>query len=123
MDLNLQEHAIKIQLEPTERLWGFHLSGHIEVPLETIQSVTIERPNTTWQELRAMGTYLPWVIKAGTYYSKRGREFWYVQGDDPCLCIDISEGYYKRIVLGTTQAANWQSQIQHQLQNSLAQTT
>ena len=115
MDLIFQDHTVKIQLEPTERLWGCHLSGQIEVSLDNIQSVTLERPNTTWKEMRAPGTYLPRVIKAGTYYTERGREFWYAVGDRPCLCIDISEGYYKRIVIGSTDAPNWQSQIQNSL--------
>ncbi|MEL6555705.1 MAG: hypothetical protein AAFQ63_19930 [Cyanobacteria bacterium J06621_11] len=119
MHLIFYDHTVEIQLEQTEKLWAFHLSGRIIVPLKCIQSVTPERPNTTWKELRSPGTYLPSIIKAGTYYTKRGREFWYVQGDSPCLCIDISEGYYKRIVLGSEAAERWHSQIQTRLSNPI----
>ena len=119
MNITFHSDKINIQLDPTERIFGVHLSQKIEVPLETLQSVTLERPDTTWKELRAPGTYFPWLIKAGTYYSKRGRQFWYVLGDRPCLCLDMSEGYYKRIVLGSTNASSWQSQIQNQVQNQV----
>lgn len=107
MNLTLENSTIKIQLEPVERLWAFHLSSQIEISLASVQSVQIERPKTTWKELRSPGTYMPGLIKAGTYYTERGREFWYVQGNQDCLCLDIAEGYYKRIVL--SEAANsWQ---------------
>ncbi|MEO1445206.1 MAG: hypothetical protein AAFV46_03030, partial [Cyanobacteria bacterium J06635_11] len=78
------------------------------------------RPETTWNELRAPGTALPGFIKAGTYYTQRGREFWYVlraskgasNGGQNCLCLDMSEGYYKRIVLESGLAGTWRAQIQ-----------
>ncbi|EDX83863.1 hypothetical protein S7335_1560 [Synechococcus sp. PCC 7335] len=112
MDINLNDDVIKIQLEPIERLWSFHISQWIEVPLSHVQSIRLERPRTSWQELRAPGTYVPGLIKAGTYYTERGREFWYVQGEQSCLCLDITDGYYKRIVLASPRADRWRSQIQ-----------
>lgn len=112
MQLTIEDSAIKIQLEPAERLWAFHLSSQIQVPLNSLSSVRLERPETTWRELRSPGTYLPGVIKAGTYYTERGREFWYVQGNQRCLCLDMSAGYYKRIVLTSAAAKRWQLSIE-----------
>ncbi|MGB3292815.1 MAG: hypothetical protein WBB01_07515 [Phormidesmis sp.] len=112
MNLTIQDGAIQIQLTSAERLWAFHLSHQIEIPLDSIQSVRLERPATTWKELRAPGTHLPGLIKAGTYYTERGREFWYAQGDQNCLCLDIAAGYYKRIVLSSAAAERWRSQLQ-----------
>ena len=112
MNINLDDNVIKIQLEPLERLWSFHISQSIEVPLSHIQSVRIEQPHTNWKELRAPGTYVPRLIKAGTYYTERGREFWYVQGEQRSLCLDIIDDYYKRIVLASPQADRWRAQVQ-----------
>ncbi|MEL6779109.1 MAG: hypothetical protein AAFO06_17820 [Cyanobacteria bacterium J06597_16] len=119
MHLTTLDNNIKIQLDPSERLWAFHLNRQIEVPLDTVESVRLERPETTWNELRAPGTYLPGFIRAGTYYTQRGREFWYVNkasnSTPNCLCVDMSEGYYKRIVLESGLAGNWRAQIQRAL--------
>ena len=115
MQLTIEDKAIKIQFEPAERLWAFHLSSQIRVPLSSISSVRLERPETTWRELRSPGTYLPGVIKAGTYYTERGREFWYVQGSQRCLCLDMTAGYYKRIVLASVAAEQWQLSIEETL--------
>ena len=84
-----------------ERLWSCHLGDRITIPRTHILSASDQRPATGWRELRSPGTYLPGVIKAGTYYTERGREFWYCTGQDhPVLALDLEAlEYYKRIVI------------------------
>ena len=111
MNLETKNGIISIHLEPTERLWSVHVSPQIDVSLDAIQSVQIDRPKTTWKEIKAPGTYI-FGFKAGTYYTERGREFWYAQKGHSCLCLDMEEGYYKRIVLGSPQAEDWCTLLQ-----------
>lgn len=119
MNLTLIDNEIEIHLEPSERFWAFHLSGQISVSVESVRDVQLRCPDSTWNQLRAPGTYVPGLIKAGTYYTTRGREFWYVyrdQGtDQSCLCLDLIGEYYKRIVVGSAMAHQWRSQIQSAL--------
>ena len=112
MNLTVKDGVVEILLEPMERLWGCHVSEKIEIPLEAIQSLSADCPETHWRELRAPGTYWPGLIKAGTYYSDLGRAFWYFRPGQDCLCIDLREGYYKRVVLGAEQAGQWRAQLQ-----------
>ncbi len=112
MHVTVTEQCLEIQLEPMERVWGCHVSGKIEIPLADIQSFSAERPESHWRELRAPGTYVPGLIKAGTYYSDLGRAFWYLRPGQDCLCLDLREGYYKRVVLGSDKAGQWRSQLQ-----------
>lgn len=116
MNLIINGRTVEIQLTVLERLWACHISGQIEVPLEDILSVKRDRPDTLWwTEIRAPGTHLPGLFKAGTYYTERGREFWYVHTEQPSLWLDISDCYYRRIVLGSALAEQWRSQIQSSL--------
>ncbi len=112
MNLTVKDRVVEIQLEPMERVWGCHVNGKIEIPLEDIQSVSAECPGTHWRELRAPGTYWPGLIKAGTYYSDLGRAFWYLRPGQDCLCLDLREGYYKRVVLSSEQAGQWRVQLE-----------
>ena len=121
MDINLTNDTIEILLEPMERLWSAHLSQRIKIPLESVQAVELAPldtawPGETWRELRAPGTHVPGLIKAGTYYTERGREFWYVLADQTrdqsCLRLEMAEGYYKRVVLGLAEPQMWRSRIQ-----------
>ena len=112
MNLMVKDRVVEIQLEPMERVWGCHVNGKIEIPLADIQSISAQCPETHWRELRAPGTYWPGLIKAGTYYSDLGRAFWYLCPGQDCLCIDLREGYYKRVVLGSEQAGQWRGLLQ-----------
>lgn len=110
MQLTRTPTHLDIHLDGYERLWAFHLGSCIEVPLGDIIEVSTDLPPSTWRELRAPGTFLPGVIKAGTYYTERGREFWYVMNPS-ILTIDIRDGYYKRIVLSLSDNEAWRTEI------------
>ncbi len=114
MELTLDRDRLIIHLTPIERLWAFHLGRSIAVPLDTIDAIRTDMPQGTWRELRAPGTFLPGVIKAGTYYTDRGREFWYATGDrgNNFLDLTLRGGYYKRIVLTVEEAAGWRDRLE-----------
>jgi hypothetical protein len=118
MNLTLTNSGFNIQLEPLEQLFSFHIGEQIQVSFEHLQGARLERPESTWRELRSPGSYVPGWIKAGTYYTERGREFWYSIQGKPCLCLDFTEGYYKRIVVGSDQAEQWHAQIQNAIRPS-----
>ncbi len=102
MKLQLTPNRLMIQLTPSERFWSFHWPEAIAIPRAHILQAHGTRPETGWQhELRAPGTWVPGVIKAGTYYTERGREFWYcLAPEKPVLTLDLAPAeYYKRIVL------------------------
>jgi len=106
-----------IHLAPPERLWAFHWGATIEVPLSHITQASTNLPPTTWREIRAPGTFLPGVIKAGTYYTERGREFWYVTSPESILGLDIRDDYYKRIVLSLPDNDQWRADLSELLRN------
>lgn len=111
MQLTLNSDALVLELSGFERLWSFHLSKSIFVPLAHIQQVSTEEPQSDWLDLRAPGTALPGVIKAGTYYTRNGREFWYVTRKSSYLILSLRDEYYKRIVLSSENAEVWAEQI------------
>ena len=119
MELALSETRLTITLENHERLWSAHVSKTIEVLLTHITHVETGVPDGLWDGIRAPGTFVPGVIRAGTYYTKRGREFWYVTRQDgpldqaKALSLDLSQDeYYKRIVLSVQSCQSWGDRIQ-----------
>lgn len=57
------------------------------------------------------GTYFPGLIKAGTYYTRNGKEFWYVIRGKNYLTIELENESYKRIVLGLDENQEWVGKI------------
>ena len=51
------------------------MKGSFKIPLQNIKNVSAELPKPTWKEIKAPGTFIPGLIKAGTYYTDKGQEF------------------------------------------------
>jgi hypothetical protein len=116
MKLRLENSTLNIELSTVEKFFSLH--GSFVIPWSHITQVKAAEPESSWWDLRAPGTFVPGVIKAGTYYTKRGKEFWYYrQGKDP-LVLELRDEKYRRIVLGLDDSAAWQQEIQKQVRKN-----
>src|SRR3989338_6268781 len=101
MHLTIQPPNIILTLEGIEKFLAFNFADHFEIPLAHISGVSFTLPKTSWEELRSPGSFFPGLIKAGTYYTGRGKEFWYVtRKRRSVVVIDLHDEKYNRIVVG-----------------------
>lgn len=119
MNLKITDNKLQLQIELEwyEQLWSFHLSKTIEINIERIKRASTEEPQSNWTEIRAPGTFLPEVIKAGTYYTNRGREFWYVTKNRDYLTLELQDEYFKRIILTISDSSAWAERIEQLIAN------
>jgi hypothetical protein len=111
MKLHLEARQLTIDLEWYEQLWAVTLDRQLHIPLDSIDRVTTTEPQSDWAEIRAPGTFLPGIIKAGTYYTKRGKEFWYVTTDRDYLTLELHDEPYRRIVITIPDPLAWGERI------------
>lgn len=111
MILNIIGSRLKIELEWYEKLWAFRFQD-LEIDLQHIERVSTEKPLSSWTEIRAPGTAIPGVIKAGTYYTNRGKEFWYVTQDKNYLILELRNEEYKRVILNVEDGEGWRERIE-----------
>ena len=111
MKLKIEADKLKVEFGGLERILGFKRS--LEIPLKYIDRVSLEKPASSWKDLRAPGTYFPGVIRAGTYYTPRGKEFWYITAGKTPLTIELKQGEYKRIILGLekSEGETWKQML------------
>jgi len=112
MNLSIVGDKLLIDLEWYEQLWAFTLNKTFEIPLNHIKRVSTEEPQSSWAEIRAPGTFLPGVIKAGTYYTRNGREFWYVTAEQDYLVLELEDEPFKKMVLTISQSEAWLERIE-----------
>lgn len=112
MQLSISDDQLKIDLDWWERFWAFYYNADLHIPLSHIKQVSIEEPSSSWADARLPGTYLPGVIKAGTYYTDRGKEFWYATRSGRYLVLELENEFYKKIVLTIDQNQLWATRIQ-----------
>jgi hypothetical protein len=107
MHLELSADTLQVHLSPLERLLAIHPGRTLTLPLRAIGGVQVGVPGARHLRLRAPGTALPFVVRAGTFYGKRGREFWYAPARRACLQVEVAEGPYRHLVLAVEAPEEW----------------
>jgi hypothetical protein len=111
MQLSIVEETLQIEFTWQEQLLAARWHKLWQVPLANIKQVTTAEPQSSWKELRAPGSFIPGIIKAGTYYTNRGKEFWYVNRDTNYLTIELQNESYQRIILTMENNDYWHHEL------------
>jgi hypothetical protein len=111
MNLTFANDNFQIEWEWYEQLLAFNPSKTFIIPLNHIVAVSTAQAVSSWTEIRNPGSFIPGIIKAGTYYSSRGKEFWYVTKDQDFLTLEIKDESYQRIILTIDENQAWLERI------------
>ncbi|NET03041.1 MAG: hypothetical protein F6K62_23060 [Sphaerospermopsis sp. SIO1G2] len=106
MKLTILEPNLQIEFTLKEQLLAARIHKLWLIPLSHILKVSTDVPGKSKRDIRAPGSFIPGVIKAGTYYTERGKEFWYVAGKNnssQVLHIELADESYQRIVLNNIE--------------------
>ncbi len=85
------------------KLWAF--KDRIELAGSSIKSVRETDPSVSPPFWRAPGTYIPWIIVAGTYYGKKGKEFWDTTRRSKQIVIELENDKYTKVVVDVENPA------------------
>lgn len=117
MKLSLEENTLHIKLNILENIFSLH--GSLQVPLDLIVRASTEKPEGEFGQIRAPGTHIPFLLKAGTFFAGNNREFWFKTIGRPYLVIDTNGGDYNRIVLTKGDNAAWAERINKALKSTV----
>jgi hypothetical protein len=102
VNIIIDKDVIRIELNSLEKIVTFH--GSFKIPISQIREISIDLLPPTWKEIRAPGTAIPELTKAGTYYTSRGREFWILKKSDNPIRIELNNNKLKRLILGINES-------------------
>lgn len=91
VDLSVADGKLTLHVRGADKLWAFKSS--LEIPLAHIAGVR-EDPGIAhgwWHGLRMLGTSLPGVITAGTFYQDGKRIFWDVHNPADTIVIALRD--------------------------------
>jgi len=108
--LKLEISNVKLRIDLGDLEKALAIRGGFKIPLQNIVKAGTEAHRTGWKEVRAPGTHLPGVIKAGSYYTPRGKEFWYVT-DKGVVVLELENEPYQRIILSIDENKEWAERI------------
>ena len=109
MKLEVGEKNLQVKLNPLEKL--FSLRGDLKLPLEKVVGASAERPSWNLGQIRAPGTHLPFILKAGTYHDGKGREFWFATAFKSFLTINLRDWDYDRVIVTMGGNDTWARRI------------
>jgi len=92
----LTETSLDIEIVGLDRLWA--LRSSVSLPRAAIRTVRRRTPQDT-PPLWRIGTHVPGVIVAGTYFGSGRREFWATRLGDDAVVIELEGARLTRVVV------------------------
>ena len=74
------------------------LKRSLRIPLKNIESVSTETVNPPWLASR-IGTHLPPVFWAGSFWTRNGKIFYYVRDRSKCITLKLRDHDYSKVVV------------------------
>ena len=90
---------LQLEVNGLDKLWS--LRSRLEIPLAHVRAVGAapEVARGWFDRLRVLGTYVPGLLTAGTFYEDGGFVFWDVHRPENAIAIDLEHERYQRLVV------------------------
>ena len=96
--INKNDNIVKFEVQGFHKLWAF--TNHITLSMDNIVSVRQDPAVlNSWSGLRLLGTYIPFILKAGTYCKKGKTSFWDVFREKNCIIVELQNTNYDQLVI------------------------
>lgn len=105
VDITVTPHEVTFEVLGLHKLWT--LKSRLTVRLEHITSVRAD-PGVSlgWGgEIRWPGTYIPGMIKAGTFYGRGRRTFWDVAHRERAIVVELANDRYDAVIVEVADPA------------------
>ena len=107
------DSTVVVRLGPLQSV--FALKGRLDIPRSQISSIEVmersEIPATEGTWLRAPGTYIPGLVRYGSYGREPLREFWLVLRQKRAVVITVAVWAYHRVVIGSNDPDRLASEL------------
>jgi len=105
VDLEVKEGNLVLHVRGADQFWS--LKSTLEVPLQHIAGVRVDPKIARgwWHGLKLIGTDIPGVLHAGTFYQQGKRIFWDVHNPDKTIVIDLRNERYGELIVEVADPA------------------
>ena len=99
VNIKIDSGRVIFEVQGWDKLWS--LRSRLEIPLVHINSARVDpNPAMGWfQGLRLLGTELPNIFRAGTFYQHGELVFWDVHDPKNTIVIELQHERYKKLII------------------------
>ncbi len=97
--ITIEGGLVHFDVEGIDQLWAF--KSRLTIPLTHIRSVKIdtEAARGWWHGLKLIGTSIPGILTAGTFYENGGIVFYDVHDPDKTIVLELDHERYKKLII------------------------
>jgi hypothetical protein len=105
VEVSIEGDTAVFAVQGSHKLWA--LRSRLEIPLAHITEVhTDPSPKMGWfQGLKVLGTDIPNLFRAGTFYQDGGWVFWDVRHPDKTVVVELQDEQFQRLVIEVSDPA------------------
>ena len=105
VDVSVVEGKLVLDVRGADKIWS--LKSTLEIPVQHIAGVRAdpEVARGWWHGLKLVGTDLPGVLHAGTFYQNGQRIFWDVHNPDNTIVIELRDERYGELIVEVADVA------------------
>ena len=98
VNISIQGDRIHLDVEGIDQLWA--LRSHLEFPLSHIRSVRVDPAAARgwWHGIRLLGSNIPGILTAGTFYEQGGIVFYDVHDPERTIVLELDHERYNRLI-------------------------
>jgi hypothetical protein len=99
VDVSVVGDRVLFQLEGFDNLWA--LRSRLEIPIEHITGVEHDpdQVGRWWHGLKLVGTDVPGLFAAGTFYYHGQLVFWDVRHPEHTIIVSLAHERYKKLIV------------------------
>jgi hypothetical protein len=99
VQISVTGDRVHFDVEGLDKFWAFR--SRLDIPLAHILAVKIdpEAARGWWHGLKIMGSNIPGVLTAGTFYQQGGIVFYDVHDPERTIVLELEHETYKRLIV------------------------
>ena len=117
VNISIEGDRLNFDVEGWDKLWT--LRSQLSIPLAHVSDVSID-PDAArgwWHGLRLMGTQVPGLITAGTFYQSGGMVFYDVHDPERTIVLELDHETYERLIVEVENPADAVATIRKAMQS------
>jgi hypothetical protein len=110
--VSVSDGNLVLEVEGWDKLWS--LKSRLVIPIQHVIGVYADSKiaEAWWKGLRLVGTHVPGVIAAGTFYHHGDWVFWDVHNPDNVVVVDLRDERYAKLIIEVPNPADTVAYLQ-----------
>jgi hypothetical protein len=105
VEISIVGDRVRFEVQGADKLWA--IRSHLEIPLGHVLRARIdpEPGRGWWHGIRLLGTQLPGLLTAGSFYQHGGLVFYDVHDPERTIVLDLDHEHYRQLVIEVADPA------------------